>query len=335
MAFPSVEEKYRTVIEKNTFYFYDREFEEAYEGYLNSLKEVLLILKNKIDTEGLKKKIFVDIIRNKENGLRALLALTGFSNEYFKRLITFIRVIDDPELNKLVFKKKWAKPVEGEISEWGDSQIAKLIKKNEYFAKGIVNLFFEGASVPVISRALPLFELKKLSIEKLGFRIEAIIDTLVRYKERGSYAAKSKRNPEKSYLERLLRDMKIPFEKGDLPKLAKEEEIRKRTMDFIIPSKSNPLLIIECSYLVTTSSGQGDKSKTEVSINELIKKYYPNAIFIGFVDGIGWYVRKKDLKRMVSSYDDVFTFHEEEINRFRQLLMKIRGDKRWTNLLTK
>jgi len=30
MAFPSVEEKYRTVIEKNTFYFYDREFEETF-----------------------------------------------------------------------------------------------------------------------------------------------------------------------------------------------------------------------------------------------------------------------------------------------------------------
>ncbi|OAG26686.1 hypothetical protein TH606_11020 [Thermodesulfatator autotrophicus] len=85
--------------------------------------------------------------------------------------------------------------------------------------------------------------------------------------------------------------------------------------------------MIECSYLVTTSSGQGDKSKTEVSVNDLIKKYYPNALFIGFVDGIGWYVRKKDLKRMVSSYDDVFTFHEEEIERFKKLSMHIMGAK--------
>jgi len=334
MAFPSLEEKYRIVIEKNTFYFYDKEFEETYEGYLNSLKEVLLILRNRVETEGLKKEIFVDIIRNKENGLRALLALTGFSNEYFKRLITFIRVIDDPELNRLVFKDKWAGTAEGEISEWGDSRIAKLIKRNEYFAKGIVNLFFEGASVPIMSRALPLFELKKLSIEKLSFKTEAMIDTLIRYKEKGSYSGKTERNPE-AYLAKLLKEMRIPFEKGDLPKLVEEEEIRKRTMDFIIPSKDEPLLIIECSYLVTTSSGQGDKSKTEVSVNDLIKKYYPNSIFIGFVDGIGWYVRKKDLKRMVSSYDDVFAFNEEEIERFKKLLMKIRGDKKWTNLLTK
>jgi len=70
-----------------------------------------------------------------------------------------------------------------------------------------------------------------------------------------------------------------------------------------------------------------------VSVNDLIKKYYPTAIFIGFVDGIGWYVRKKDLRRMVSSYDDVFTFHEEEIERFKQLLIKIKGDRKWTNSL--
>ncbi len=335
MEFPSTQEKYRRVIEKNTFYFYDREFEEKYEGYLNSLKETLLILKNRIKNEGLKKEIFVDVIQNKENGLRALLALTGFSNEYFKRLITFVRVVDDPELNKLIYKNRWYKPVEGEISEWGDSRIAKLIKKNKYFAMGIVNMFWEGASVPIISRALPLFELKKLSIEKLSFKIEAMIDTIVRYKEKGSYSGKTERNPT-TYLEKIFKEMNIPFDKEvDLPKLAKKEDTRKRKMDFLIPSKEKPLLIIECSYLVTTSSGQGDKSKTEVSINDLIKRYYPNAIFIGFVDGIGWYVRKKDLKRMVSSYDNVFTFHEKEIERFKKLLMKIKEDKRWIRLLTR
>jgi hypothetical protein len=65
---------------------------------------------------------------------------------------------------------------------------------------------------------------------------------------------------------------------------------------------------------------QGDKSKTELSINTLIKSYYPKTKFIGFVDGIGWYVRKGDLKRMIAAYDDVFTFHRDELNRFEKLL---------------
>ena len=51
----SVNEKYQTVIEKNTFYFFNPVFEEKYEGYLNSIKETLLVLKNEIENEGLKK----------------------------------------------------------------------------------------------------------------------------------------------------------------------------------------------------------------------------------------------------------------------------------------
>ncbi|GAB4290991.1 MAG: hypothetical protein Kow0090_04320 [Myxococcota bacterium] len=38
---------------------------------------------------------------------------------------------------------------------------------------------------------IPLFELKKLSIEKLKFNPEALIDSLVRYKEKGSYSGQS------------------------------------------------------------------------------------------------------------------------------------------------
>jgi len=94
-------------------------------------------------------------------------------------------------------------------------------------------------------------------------------------------------------------------------------------MDFIIPNQSDPRIIIECSFLVTTSSGQGDKSKTEISISSLISEHYPNAKFVGFVDGIGWYARQNDLKRMVSAYNDVFTFHPDELLRFKQLLKEV------------
>lgn len=54
----------------------------------------------------------------------------------------------------------------------------------------------------------------------------------------------------------------------------------------------------------------------------LIRSYYPQAKFIGFVDGIGWYVRENDLQRMVTSYENVYTFHKEELQRFEKLLIK-------------
>lgn len=323
---PTTELKFKRVIDKNTFYLYDRDFEEKYEGYISSIKETLLVLRNKVATEGLKSDFLVDLIRNKENGLRALLALTGISNEYLKRLVTLVRIIDDKELNKLTLKDKW--PTETEeisergVNEWSDSKIAGLIESNENFAKGIVNIFFEGSTVPALTEALPLFELKKLSVEKLGFKIESLVDTLIRYKEKGSYSGKKENNPE-VLIEKVLEELGIPHATGDLKKLVGVLDEEKRTMDFIIPDQENPLLIIESSYVVTTSSGQGDKAKTEINIARLIKKYYPKALFIGFVDGIGWYVRKNDLKRMVGAYDEVFTFHKEELNRFKELIANV------------
>ena len=322
----NVQEKFDTVITRNTFYFYNREFEEKYEGYVNSIKETLLVLKNQIQNTGLRKELFEDLIHRKENGLRALLALTGFSNESLKRLITFMRIIDNPELNELIFKKRWITEAEikdrENIKEWSDNKIQSKIQESEFFRKGLVNIFFEGATIPILSKALPLFELKKLSISKLNFEIDALIDTLIRYKEKGSYSGKKENNPE-VVIEDILDEMGIEFEKGDLGELIDNAPDTKRTMDFIIPDKRNPKIIIECSYLVTTSSGQGDKSKTEISIDSLIKEHYPNTHFLGFVDGIGWYVRKNDLKRMVAAYEDVFTFHQEELERFKQLLTEV------------
>jgi len=317
----SVDDKFLTVIRKNTFYFFNSKFEDNYEGYINSLKETLLIVNNKVETEGLKKEIFEWLLTEKENGLRALLALTGFSNEYLKRLTTIIRIVDNPELNKLVYKEKWYNETSPEnIQEWSDSTILKHIQKNEYFRKGLVNIFFEGASIPFLASTIPLFELKKLSITKLKFEIPELIDTLIRYKEKGSYSGMKGNNPETVVAE-ILERLGISFETGDLSELITNAPYNKRTMDFIIPNKKNPVIIAESSFLATTSSGQGDKSKTEISIDTLIKAHYPKAIFIGFVDGIGWYVRKGDLRRMVTAYEDVFTFHVDELKRFEKLLI--------------
>lgn len=316
------ENRFRTVIEKNTFYFFNKKFEERYEGYLNSIKEILLVLKNDIELNGLRKETFEKILYEKENGLRAILALTGFSNENLKRITTLIRVVGDEELGKLVLKDEWfeKKDISTEgIKEWSDTTIIKMIKENEHFRKGIINLFFEGATIPFLSKTVPLFELKKLSISKLKFEIPEMIDTLIRYKEKGSYSGKKENNPE-ILIEEILNELSIPFETGDLSELIEYAPDTKRTMDFIIPNKVNPKIIIESTFLVTTSSGQGDKSKTEISIDTLIKEHYPKAKFIGFVDGIGWYVRKGDLKRMVSAYEDVFTFHKDELKRFKKFM---------------
>ena len=321
----TIDEKVNTVLTQNTFWFQDKVFDEQYEAHITTLKETVLVLRNEIQNQGLTKKLLEDLLLKKEYGLKVLLTLTGLSNESFKRLVSLIRGVDDVELSKCTFRNQWLENSElntPDITEWFDSKIERKIQESVYFRKGIVNLFYEGATIPLLSKTLPLFELKKLSCSKLKFDIEAMIDTLIRYKEKGSHSGIMKNNPEVT-ISKLLNDMDISYESGDLKNLKEHAPTEKRTMDFIIPNQENPQIIIESSYLTTTSSGQGDKAKTENNIRHLLKKHYPNAHFWGFVDGIGWYVRRNDLRRMVEAFEDVFTLENSELRRFQQSLIVV------------
>jgi hypothetical protein len=268
--------------------------------------------------KGLKETTLLEHIIEVENGIDAILTITGFSKESLQRLVTFIRITDDRTLSSLVNKDFW--PSEAIGAEWGLDKIKSLINENREFAEGIVKLFFKGSTIPEIRRVLPLFEFKKLDINKFSFSTESLVDTMIRYKTKGSYKAAKQGNPE-IVIEQILETYKLGYGKGKVT--IPEAGNIPRTMDFIVPSKTSPRLIIECSYSVTTASGMGDKAKTEKTVADYLKRNYPNVVFVGFVDGIGWYVRKGDLKRMVDAYDFVFTFSKDELDRFENLLREI------------
>ncbi len=314
------------VLQKNTYYFFNSSCEEDYDGRIKQISDSLVLLKADLIGKNLDQiKALLDIfLLANPLGLESLLALTGFSNESLKRLVTYIRVSDFDDLNQKLYRDKWAK-FNGDLTKidvWSDDDINLAIKDNDFFRKGIVNLLLEGSTLDSLCKILPLFELKKLSITKMSFHIESLLDTLVRYKIKGTYSADKQNNPE-IVIEQILNQNEVKFERGNLPLLTKDNKNTKRMMDFIIPDKKNPKLIIESSFLVTTSSGQGDKAKAEIQMSALLKYNYPDAKFIGFVDGIGWLVRKSDLIKIVSAFEDVFTFREDELNRFDNLIKEL------------
>lgn len=97
-------EKFNTVIDKNTYFFYNADFEYGYETYIQAISETLLYLKRETDNFGLDKALVERFLIEREYGLRALLALTGISNEYLKRLITLVRIVDNEEFSALFYK---------------------------------------------------------------------------------------------------------------------------------------------------------------------------------------------------------------------------------------
>jgi hypothetical protein len=315
MVVPSEEQKLKTVIEHNTFFFKPpQEAEEAEEKSVAVLVDSLLNLRQKITAYGCKEEVFVEHLRSDPSGLDCLLALTGFSGESLRRLLTFAKLVEDPSLNALLCRDLWKE--DEPRQEWSLDGIKSLLRQNKAFAEGVVKLFFKGKQVRVLQRVLPLFEFNKLGIRKLQFSEEALIDTIARYRLKGALKASKESNPER-VIEECLRKEGLKFERGKLPKV-------RRTLDFIIPSKQSPKIIVECSYLTTTSSGMGDKAKTEQEVQRELRQHYKGVFFWGFVDGIGWYVRRKDLERIVRAFDDVFTFAEEELERFRQRLRRLR-----------
>tara|TARA_B100001778_G_scaffold321221_1_gene312369 strand:+ start:192 stop:1163 length:972 start_codon:yes stop_codon:yes gene_type:complete len=311
-----------SIKENNTYYFVNKQFEDEFEQYITSLKESFISFQERLQNE-FKKEVFEEFLKE-DHGLKILLTCTGFSQEGLLRLITLTRVCNDSALNELLLKAEWCDDSQNNFKEWSSKKIESLVKSNKYFRKFIINVFFDAAKIPFIATTLKPFEVKKLDIRKLKDILtmsEETIDTLIRYREKGSYTGRKENNGETA-IENVLEDLGISWERGDLPKLAKNDPDKKRTMDFVIPNKKNPLLIIESSYVTTTASGMGDKAKTEIAVRQLIKKYYPSAKFVGFVDGIGWFVRDKDRERIISAFDDVFTFNELDMVKFKNLLKK-------------
>ena len=317
---------YQRVLEKNTFYYFDESVEEKYDaGHIAALTNILLNLRERVIAEGAKRSLFDEVL-TREHGLTAILALNGLSLENLKRLTTVARAANDPSLNDLLCRDAWQIPESGnpgDISEWGSNTIQRFARRDAAFRRGLVNLFFEGASNPYLRRHFPPFHLRKLSIQKLSFSSDGILDTLVRYKEGGSHSGQKDTNADQ-LIARMLDMNGVEHLRGVvLERLRSTNDDTDRTMDFVIPGQAEPRLIIESSFVATTSSGMGDKAKTTIRNGERIRVHYPSALFVGFVDGIGWYVRKRDLRRITSAFHDVFTFHDDELRRFEKLLRNI------------
>jgi hypothetical protein len=308
----SEEEKLRKVLQKNTFFLNAPQFEDQWEKEISSLVDLLLLLKRDLEGKSTeeKKAYLVDFISQRSQGLPALLCLLGISQELLMRIVTFVVAVDNPELNTLVGKDKFPKL---DPEQWRRELIFEQARTNKAFTRGLVNLFLEGFSVPVLQKSLPAFELKNFTFRKLDFSLESLVDSVVRYARKGSYEAE--KDAVNILLKPVLDEEGIPYTAGKLKGIP-------RLLDLIIPDKEHPLIVVESSYVVTTSSGMGDKAEFEKEVARSLKQHYPKAVFLGFVDGIGWYVRRGDLKELLKAFPDVFTFHPTEIERFIQTIRR-------------
>jgi hypothetical protein len=106
MHFPSIDEKFNIVLSKNTFYFYNSSYEEYYEGHISSIAQNIFLLKNKIETKGLKESILSEHITEVEDGLDAILTITGFSKESLQNAIKYLNLTEKAKLKNALERYK-------------------------------------------------------------------------------------------------------------------------------------------------------------------------------------------------------------------------------------
>ncbi len=322
-----LEDKLKKVIERNTFFIpKSDEVERRYSELLSRIKEAIRELSEIVETIDLNDeneliKTLTDFLQRNEHGLNALLALSGMSYEKLYRIISFLRIMykkekyktDSKWLKEDVWTVKKGKEI---FSEWKENKIKSKIRSDRSFAEDIIKIFL--GKNEFVNNQLSEFEKGYiLTPNKLTLQREALVDTLIRYSLSGRYSASKGVVPEE-IIKNILNELDVPYESGRVKGIG-------RKIDIVIPSKENPKIFIQISYVETTSSGMGDKAKTERdTVRRNIKKYYPDAIFIIFVDGAGWLTREEAVKVMCEAGDYVFTFHKDSLNEFKELIEELK-----------
>ena len=109
---------------------------------------------------------------------------------------------------------------------------------------------------------------------------------------------------------------------GTSPEKEEPPEMKNlcRNWDIYIPNKSQPFIVIECMYNVTTSSGQTNKRRAILKcLPELRKKGI--CVFV-LMDGAGWIARKSDARKILEEKDIcTFTFNKDSLEAMKNLII--------------
>lgn len=146
-------------------------------GLANLLYIVLL------ESEGgvIRRELVVETLA-KHDGLRAILALNGFPKTTLNKIIHLARICDDADLRRTLRYEDWSiEKSDTTVKEWGAKKVERLILENADFRAGIVNLFYEGASLSILHEHFSSREIRRLSSMRMSFKPHSLIETLVDY----------------------------------------------------------------------------------------------------------------------------------------------------------
>lgn len=278
---PSLDDFVRTF----TPLYKETSLERNFSQRVNDIAERLLAFQPPSDPI----QALVSFLRENDDFLGVALALTNLSQEKFLRILTAERfALDDYG------------------SEWKIDKVLRKVRSDDAFAEQIARLFLEGRKNQTLAQQVADFYLAQIELPedwRARIRDETLVKNVIRRKLAGEYNdAKGKAIEAlvRSHLERFKTRYGIAFEKGQVPLVQKE-------VDFAIPSRDDPYVMIMSSYMETTGSGQTQRANEQNEMYQKIRganvRYGKNRVLVNVLDGVGWLARRSDLRKLHSGCD--------------------------------
>ncbi len=242
-------------------------------------------------------------LRRDADFLGVLLALTNLSQEKFLRIIT---------------AQRFAAGDYG--AEWGIEQIHRKIRNDDQFADQIARLFLEGRENAQLVQQIADFYLEQLSLPDKWLNLigdATLIGKIVRKKLAGEYADKKGEHVEK-LVANTIQGL-APYERGQVNLVGGKE------VDLVVPSLSEPYVMVMVTYMETTSSGQTARANEQRSMYQKVceeRERYPNhpkRAFVNVVDGGGWLARRTDLMKLYASCD--YCLNLRKLDTLKQIIL--------------
>lgn len=225
-----------------------------------------------------------DFLRKESEALRIVLDQLQIPQEKFLRIVSLLRKLDG-SFNR----------------EWSMAKVEKVMRTDENFAQRIARLFIHGNEDPVMVEQLPKLYRERLNLKLMSSGSGDETSLRIKLKEQyiGTYTNWKGDLVEdliKHELDRLNGTYGIAYDCGNTPLI-------DVSVDWAIPTLTDPYVLLMSSYQETTSSGQTTKASVMMHCYELINRRnirnHENRVFVNFVDGGGWLARFSDFQRLV------------------------------------
>ena len=267
---------------------YEEEMEKEVQAKVDELAGELQFIHSKEDL----KQYIID----HKDALDNLTSLMEISTERFKRMVSMIR-----KDRGFVFS-----------TEWGLGKIRTAMMDSPAMMESVLDLLYDGRNDERMKAKIPFFYLDNMGITEA---------TLAKLQNKYSIRFFVKRGLEGKYSNNIgdliLEDIERKINQVCVKHgLDYEKNVRvsilDRAVSFVLESPTDPKIIIDVSYSVTTSSAQGNKKNAARKTEDTLKKEREKGnqiIYVNFLDGAGWIGRQADMREIHRCSDYVINFN--------------------------